>query len=318
MRALRYAFDEAVASLWRGRQAGLLSTATIALALFVLGGFLLVTATSSGSAPSGAAPRRCRCISRTTPRPPSGARSKPRSRRATSVAAREFVSKTDALARFKQTFSDLAATVDTLGDNPLPASYRSAPAAGGRPPAPTRRRARARGYGRCLAWPTSATTASGSTRLAVRDRHGSRRSGWCSASVLTIAAALTVANVVRLALYARRDELEIMELVGAPQAYIRGPFVMEGVLQGGIGATAGAAGARRSRFWRCAAAISSPLAAAMNLSSIQFLPLELCALLVVGGMAVGCLGGLVAAWNARAERPLHNLDSGFAARTTLD
>src|SRR5205814_5524290 len=54
--------------------------------------------------------------------------------------------------------------------------------------------------------------------------------------LLTIAAALTVANVVRLGLYARRDELEIMQLVGAPQAYIRGPFVMEGVLQGGVGA----------------------------------------------------------------------------------
>ena len=39
MRALTYAFNEALASLWRGRQSGLLSTATIALALFVLGGF---------------------------------------------------------------------------------------------------------------------------------------------------------------------------------------------------------------------------------------------------------------------------------------
>ena len=43
MRALRYAFEEALTSLWRGRQAGLLSTLTIALALFVLGGFLDVT-----------------------------------------------------------------------------------------------------------------------------------------------------------------------------------------------------------------------------------------------------------------------------------
>ena len=43
MHALRYAFDEAVASLWRGRQSGLLSTATIAVALFVLGVFLLAT-----------------------------------------------------------------------------------------------------------------------------------------------------------------------------------------------------------------------------------------------------------------------------------
>jgi hypothetical protein len=40
-----------------------------------------------------------------------------------------------------------------------------------------------------------------------------------------------------------------------------------------------------------------PLAAALNVSSIQFLPLQLCFLLVVGGMAVGCIGGLVAAWN---------------------
>ena len=42
MRALRYAVTEAMASLRRGRQAGLLSMATIALALFILGGFLVL------------------------------------------------------------------------------------------------------------------------------------------------------------------------------------------------------------------------------------------------------------------------------------
>ncbi len=55
-------------------------------------------------------------------------------------------------------------------------------------------------------------------------------------ALLALAAALTVANVVRLAAYARRDEIEIMQLVGAPFAYVRGPFVAEGVLQGGAGA----------------------------------------------------------------------------------
>src|SRR5207248_6546418 len=85
--------------------------------------------------------------------------------------------------------------------------------------------------------------------------------------VLTLAAALTVANVVRLALYARKDELAIMQLVGAPQAYLRGPFVMEGVLQGGIGAAVALAllsaafVAARSRFL-------DPLASALNLSSV--------------------------------------------------
>ena len=43
-RVVSYAFDEATRSLWRGRQSGVLSTATIALALFVLGAFLVVTA----------------------------------------------------------------------------------------------------------------------------------------------------------------------------------------------------------------------------------------------------------------------------------
>jgi len=52
--------------------------------------------------------------------------------------------------------------------------------------------------------------------------------GFVLGSVLTIAAALTIANVVRLALYARRDELDIMQLVGAPQA---GDGFFEGISQ---------------------------------------------------------------------------------------
>ena len=38
------------------------------------------------------------------------------------IASREYVSKSDALSRFKQTFGELASTIDGLGDNPLPAS----------------------------------------------------------------------------------------------------------------------------------------------------------------------------------------------------
>ena len=114
--------------------------------------------------------------------------------------------------------------------------------------------------------------------------------------ILTVAAALTVANVVRLALHARRDELEIMQLVGAPQAFIRGPFVMEGVFQGGVGAIL-ALIALGAAFLALRGRYLTPLASAMNMNSISFLPVELCVLLVIGGMAVGCLGGLVAAWN---------------------
>jgi cell division transport system permease protein len=293
MRAFRYAIEEAALSLWRGRQAGLLSTLTIALALFVLGGFLLVTANLDrlGVEWSRAAELSIYLKDDVTPA----------ERRAVElavapsdvVAAHEYVSKADALARFKQTFSDLSAAMDTLGENPLPASIEVRLRAGtGASANVDLLAAKVRQlpgvadvrYDR--QWLARLVSAIGVIRGV----------GLVLGTVLTIAAALTVANVVRLALYARREELDIMQLVGAPQAYIRGPFVMEGVLQGGLGALvalavlAGAFVALRGRYL-------VPLAAAMNISYIQFLPAELCVLLVVGGMAVGCLGGLVAAWN---------------------
>src|SRR4051812_9429973 len=47
MRAIQYSFEEAILSLWRGRTSGILSTATIAVALFVLGAFLVLTSNLS-------------------------------------------------------------------------------------------------------------------------------------------------------------------------------------------------------------------------------------------------------------------------------
>ncbi len=69
-----------------------------------------------------------------------------------------------------------------------------------------------------------------------------RGAGLALALLMAVAAALTVAAVVRLGLHARRDEIEIMKLVGSPMTFIRGPFVAEGLLQGGIGARPGAGG----------------------------------------------------------------------------
>jgi cell division transport system permease protein len=288
MRALRYAFDEAVASMWRGRQSGALSMATIALALFVLGAFLIVTANLErlGSEWSSSADMSIYLTDSLTPADRSAIES---ALTGDVVAGRVYVSKTDALARFRRTFSDLASGMEGLGDNPLPASYEVTLRAGA-DAAIDALVARVRQlpgvadvrYDR--QWLSRLLSAVGVIRGI----------GLALGVLLAAGAALTVANVVRLALFARRDEIDIMQLVGAPQVYIRGPFVMEGTLQGGLGATL-ALVALGVVFFALRARYLLPLAAAINLSSVRFLPLEMCLWLVLGGMLVGCLGGLVAA-----------------------
>ena len=113
-----------------------------------------------------------------------------------------------------------------------------------------------------------------------------RSIGMIIVALLALASALTVANVVRLAAHARRDEIEIMQLVGAPLTYVRGPLVLEGRdagrRRGDRGdRVAGRALCRRPRPLRCA------VAEAVGLGAITFLPVELWLVLLLGGMLSG-------------------------------
>ena len=65
------------------------------------------------------------------------------------------------------------------------------------------------------------------------------------AGLLALASLLLVANTIRLSMYARRREVEVMKLVGATDWFIRWPFVIEGVIVGALGGIAGVAAARR-------------------------------------------------------------------------
>src|SRR5205814_2213868 len=123
MRALQYAFEEARASLWRGRRSGLLSTITIALAILVLSGFLLVTSNLGrlGAGWSSAAELSVYLTDDVTAADRAAIEAVLASDPV--VGARELVSKEDAVKRFKETFGDLSATLDGAGENPLPASY---------------------------------------------------------------------------------------------------------------------------------------------------------------------------------------------------
>jgi len=288
--ALSYAFDEAVASLWRGRRSGFLSMTTIGLALFVLGGFLLTTANLQRLGDEWSRSAEMSVYLNDNASDAQRSAIEGLLAPGSLIVGAEYVSKAQALDRFKQTFADLATTAGTLDTNPLPASFevRLQPQSGTSPGIDE------------LAQRLRTTAGVADVRY---DRQWLERLtsiirivravGLSLAGVLIVAAALTVATVVRLALHARRDELEIMQLVGAPEVYIRGPFIFEGVLQGGVGAIF-ALVLLSVIYLVLRGPYLVPLAAAINFSSVSFLSFGLCLLLLLGGMLVGCLGGLVA------------------------
>ncbi len=88
-----------------------------------------------------------------------------------------------------------------------------------------------------------------------------------------------------------------MELVGAPLAFIRGPFVAEGFLQGGIGALVAVL-----LLWAGFAVVGAwwgtEIRAILGGEGIEFLPARLVAYLLAGGMLVGSAGGFAAARHA--------------------
>lgn len=286
MHALKYFFSEAAASLWRARGGALLAILTIAVGLFALGLFLLLNANLqqvvsqwSESAElsvyldDAATAEQLEAIDGVADR-------------SQLTAHREYLSKEQALARFRSDFPDLAETAGTLDRNPFPASFEL--------------RLKAETSEATAAIDGLVTALSGMPGVTdVRyDREwlarlnaivrGARIAGALIVAMLALAAAMTVANVVTLAAAARRDEIEIMQLVGAPFAYVRGPFVAEGIIQGGTGAVV-ALLALGAGFY----------ALRMRYGALTFLPVSEMTVLLLGGMALGCVGGYVVARRVR-------------------
>ena len=56
-----------------------------------------------------------------------------------------------------------------------------------------------------------------------------------ASSILLVASTLLIANTIRLSIFSRRREIEVMKLVGATNWFVRGPFMLEGLLCGLVG-----------------------------------------------------------------------------------
>lgn len=294
MRTIRYAFREGSMSLWRSRGSATFAVLAIALAMLVLGALLLLTSNVE------------RLIARWTSAAEfsvylrDDATSEQRGALEAAIdgsgvaARREYISKAEALVRFRKEFTELAPVADGFDDNPFPASLevQITPDAerDGRANTTVTRLLRMPGvadvrYDR--EW--LSRLAGGLAAL--------RGAGLALVVLMAFAAAVTVASVVRLGLHSRRDEIDIMQLVGSPISFIRGPFVAEGVIQGGAGALL-ALGLLWIGYALTNAWWGGELMAMLDGAPVAFLPPGLSAMVVAGGMLVGAVGGFAASRHA--------------------
>ncbi len=116
-----------------------------------------------------------------------------------------------------------------------------------------------------------------------------RTVAWPVVGFLALVAALVVGNTIKLSLMTRRDEVEILSLVGAKPWYIRWPLLTGGFLQGVLGSAAGLG---------LLLVAQNTLKDALNIPplflQVRFLPLEQCVLLAGGVVFVS----LAASWVA--------------------
>ena len=117
-----------------------------------------------------------------------------------------------------------------------------------------------------------------------------RLAGFALGTLFFMAAVFFVANTIRLVLYSRREEVEIMRLVGAEDRFIKAPFYIEGVIQGALGGIVGLATCL-VLFLLVVSNVKPALASGMF--QIRFLPPKMVLGIVMTSMLVGWIGCFV-------------------------
>lgn len=287
LRALAYFFEEALQSLWRSRLINALSVGTIAVSLFVLGAFLTIASNLSEVVTRWTQKVQVTLYLEDRVEPRIAKILADRLQDDPAVERLVTVGRDEARERFRALFRDLRALPEELGANPFPASFEITL----KPDHQTREAVErfVKTYEKApgveevqydLLWIQRLSTA---VRLV-------RGLGAFLGGILALAGVFTISNVIRLTVYARQDELDIMRLVGATQAYVRGPFVVEGMLQGGLGGLLSVA-----LLWLAFRVFAADALAASDLlgRAAVALPADVCFAIVLGGMGVGVIGSLV-------------------------
>lgn len=284
----RYFLKEAVANLWSNRLNNLVSIIIISFSLFTLGLFLLT------------ADNLTRLIGRLTENIQVNVFLNPETTRqdqitlesivksSPAVSRYQYISPDEALKRFRSFYPGMRELTDELDSNPFPASYE------------VTIRKEFQNQAAVQDFVTKLRDESYVSDVEYDQEWIDRVQfiirfvqiiGIVFGGILMFAATFSISNVIKLMVLSRKDEIEIMRLVGATNSFIKGPFLAEGLLQGLFGSVLAILllYAMYLLITAKVAALSTPF---FSLSELHFLPLWIIASIIAGGMFLGFLGSL--------------------------
>ena len=281
---------EAFRDLRRAGRVAVSAIVLIMLSLGAVGGFLLLADNLGAAVTSWRERLRVIVYLKAEPSTAGAAALVKRVEAMPDVAAVKYVGRAEALAALKRVLGKEGGAADHLTVNPLPASLEVTPSTNGATPEGARHLVE-----RLSALPEAEDVAGGVEwvdKLA-RIQRLVTLVGLGFGAVLAIAAILTVTTATTLVLHARRHETEIMRLVGAPEVTIRLPLLLQGMVQGLLGAALALGGLALAHHF-LAPKLAPLMAVAVGLAQVSFLPMAHIAAIAVAGTVLGALGGLMA------------------------
>ena len=298
MTTARYLLSEAVDNIKANRTTTVTAVVTTAFTMLGMGVFLLLYMNIQSVLGSLREEIKVIVYFRDTISPEAIAALEVQLREDSTVSSIEFVSREQALVSFRNRFPSEERLLNGLGENPFPASlvlkigprFRTSQAV-----TDLVKKLQALPeveevlYNRSLI-----------ENLAAGLRY-LRLLGLLVGTVLAASMVTILANTTRLTLYARREDIEILRLIGATPGFIKTPFLLEGALLGGVGAVcsllllrgvfafAETKMALHGSFWGLGAGLS-------------FLPARLMTGMVILGIMLGFLGSIVSLGQLRDVR----------------
>jgi cell division transport system permease protein len=298
MRRLVYVVREAFSNIRFNRTTTLIAVATTAFTLACFGVFVLLYVNVKGLTGSLQGDIKIFIYLLDGLVPQSVAELQRRIKSEREVASVSYVPKEQALADFRAQFPSEQHLLQGLGENPLPASFvvTLAPAFGSSES--VRRWAE-----RMRAVPGVAQVQYSQEwieNLNTLIRY-LELAGVIVGGVLSAATVAIIASTIRLALYARREEVEILRLVGAGRTFIKIPYLLEGAVLGAMGGVLSLV-MLRSGFEYVSLRLGTPGRLLGVESSLNFFPAHISILMVLGGLLLGFAGSFVSLIDLRRAR----------------